>query len=71
MELQVSDDINYGMIEAYFKSSMDNKYVAGIKIPMNNWTAREELAKSILLTIYINSIVVLPLLNFILLMLLK
>lgn len=52
MELQITDDTSYGMIDAYLKSSMDNKYVAGIKIPMNNWNPRDELAKSILLTVY-------------------
>ena len=52
MELQITDDTSYGMIDAYLKSSMDNKYVADIKIPMNNWNPRDELAKSILLTVY-------------------
>lgn len=30
---------------------MNNRYVASIKIPMNNWNARDELAMSILLTV--------------------
>ena len=52
MELQINGDCRYGMIDAYLKSSVDNRYVAGIKIPMNNWNPRAELAKSILLTVY-------------------
>lgn len=52
MEFSTVDDYKYGMIDTYLKSSMDNRYVAGIKIPMNNWNARDELAMSILLTVY-------------------
>lgn len=52
MEIQINGDCRYGMIDTYLKGSMDNRYIAGIKIPMNNWNAREELAKSILLTVY-------------------
>lgn len=35
MEFKTVDDYKYGMIDTYLKSSMDNRYVAGIKIPMN------------------------------------
>ena len=52
MEFKTVDDYKYGMIDTYLKSSMDNRYVAGIMIPMNNWNARDELAMSILLTVF-------------------
>lgn len=52
MEFKTIDDYRYGMIDTYLKGSMDNRCVAGIKIPMNNWNARDELAMSILLTVY-------------------
>lgn len=52
MEFKTIDDYKYGMIDTYLKSSMDNRYVAGIKIPLNICNLRESLARSLFITLY-------------------